>query len=50
MLLGDAFDRFHKKCIEIYELDPANFLSAHRLAWKACLKITRVEFRMLICY
>ena len=31
---------FRKKCIEIYELDPAHFLSALGLAWQACLKKT----------
>ena len=27
-LLADAFENFRDKCIEIYELDPAHFLSA----------------------
>ena len=34
---------FRNKCIEIYELDPAHFLSAPGLAWQACLKKTEVE-------
>ena len=29
LLLPDAFENFRNKCIEIYELDPAHFLSAH---------------------
>ena len=35
------------KCIEIYELDPAHFLSAPGLAWQACLKKTGVELELL---
>ena len=28
LLLADVFENFRNKCIEIYELDPAHFLSA----------------------
>ena len=38
LLLADVFENFRDKCIEIYELDPAHFLSAPGLAWQACLK------------
>ena len=38
LLFADVFENFINKCIEIYELDPAHFLSAPGLAWKACLK------------
>ena len=37
LLLADVFENFRNKCIEIYELDPALFLSAPGLAWQACL-------------
>ena len=37
LLLADAFENFRNKCIEIYELDPAHFLSTPGLAWPACL-------------
>ena len=30
-------------CLEIYELDPAHFLSASVLAWQATLKKTKVK-------
>ena len=43
LLLADVFEKFRDKCIEIYELDPAQFLSALGLAWQACLKKTKVE-------
>ena len=38
LLLADVFENFRNKCIEIYELDSARFLSAPGLAWQACLK------------
>ena len=38
LLLADVFEKFRDKCIKIYELDPAHFLSAPGLAWQACLK------------
>ena len=43
-LLADVFEN---KCIEIYELVPAHFLSAPGLAWQACLKRTKVELELL---
>ena len=36
--LADVFENFRNKCIEIYELDPAHFLSAPGLASQAYLK------------
>ena len=47
LLLGDVFENFRDKCIEIYELDPVHFLSAPGLAWKACLKKTKLELELL---
>ena len=47
LLLADVFENFKDKCIEIYGLDPAHFLSAPRLAWQACLKKTGVELELL---
>ena len=47
LLLADVFENFRNKCIEIYELDPAHFLSAPGLAWEACLKKTEVELELL---
>ena len=47
LLLEDVFESFRNKCIEIYELDPAQFLSAPGLAWQACLKRTGVELELL---
>ena len=48
LLLADVFENFRNKCIEIYELDPAHFLSASRLLdWQACLKKTGIELELL---
>ena len=47
LLLADVFKNFKNKCIEIYELDPAHFLSAPGLAWQACLKKTEVKLELL---
>ena len=47
LLLADVFGNFRDKCIEIYELGPAHFLSAPGLAWQACLKKKKVNLELL---
>ena len=47
LLLADVFEKFRNTCIEIYELDPAHFLSAPGLAWQACLKKTEANLELL---
>ena len=47
LLLADVYENFRNKCIEIYGLNPAHFLSATGLAWQACLKKTRVKLELL---
>ena len=42
-----VFEKYRKICLEIYEQDPAKFLSAPRLAWEASLKKTKVELELL---
>ena len=46
LLLADVFENFRNKCIEIYELEPAHFLSGPGLAWQACLKKARVKLEL----
>ena len=41
------FKSFRDKCIKIYELDSAHFVSAPGLAWQACLKKTVVNLESL---
>ena len=43
LLLADVFENFRNMCLKIYELDPAKFLSAPRLAWQVALKKTIVK-------
>ena len=47
LLLVDVFENFRDKCIEIYKLDPAQFLSAPGLTWQACLKKTVIKLELL---
>ena len=46
-MLADVFRNFTSKCIEIYELDPTQFLSAPGLAWQAFLKKREVRLKLL---
>ena len=50
LLLADVFENFRNKCLEVYELDPAHFLSLPRLAWQGCLKKTNIELELLTDY
>ena len=47
LLLVDVFEKFWKICLEMYEFDPACFLTAPRLAWQAALKRTKVKWDFL---
>ena len=47
LLFADVFGNFRNKCIEIYELDPAHFLSAPGLIWQVCLKKTEIILELL---
>ena len=47
LLLADVFASFRNICLERYKLDPARFLTAPGLAWKADLKNTKVKLDFL---
>ena len=47
LLFADVFENFINKCIEIYELDSAHFLSVPGLAWQAYFKKTNVKLELL---
>ena len=47
LLLADVLENFRNKCIEIYEIDPAHFLSAPGFAWQLCLIKTAVKLELL---
>ena len=45
--LADVLEKFREKWIEIYQLDPAHFVSAPGLALQACLKKTKIKLELL---
>ena len=47
LLVADVIENFRNKCIEIYEVDSAHFLSAPGLAQQACLKKAGVKLELL---
>ena len=47
LLLADVFENFQNMYLEIYELHPARFLIAPKLAWQAALKMTKVKLDLL---
>ena len=50
LLLADVFENFRNKCLKVYELDPAHFLSLPGLALQGCLKKTNVKLELLTDY
>ena len=50
LILADVFENFRNTCVEVYELDPAHFLSLPGLAWEACLKKTSIKLELLTDY
>ena len=48
ILLSNVFESFGKVCLDNYGLDPAHFYTASGLAWKACLKKTRIRLELLL--
>ena len=48
ILLANVFEAFRKVCLKNYGLDPAHFYKAPGLAWKACLKKTRIRLELLL--
>ena len=48
ILLANIFEEFRKVCLKNYGLDPAHFYTAPGLAWKACLKKTRIRLELLL--
>ena len=47
LFVADVFENFRNMCLEIYELDRANFLSVLRLILQAALKRTSVKLVLL---
>ena len=48
ILLANVFEAFRKVCLDNYGLDPAHFYTAPGLAWKACLRKTKIRLELLL--
>ena len=48
ILLANVFEAFREVRLKNYDLDPAHFYTAPGLAWKACLKKTRIKLELLL--
>ena len=48
ILLANVFKAFRKICLKNNGLDPAHFYTVPGLAWKACLKKTRIRLELLL--
>ena len=48
ILLANVFEAFREVCLDNYRLDPAHFYMAPGLAWKACLKKTKIRLELLL--
>ena len=50
LLLGDVFENFTDKCIEIYELDPAHFFVSTRISMARMFKKDKSRIRFINRY
>ena len=48
ILLVNVFEAFRKVCLDNYRLDPAHVYTTPGLAWKACLKKTRIRLELIL--
>ena len=46
-LLADVFENFRNMSLNIYDLDPAHYVTTPSLSWDAALKCTEVELEIL---
>ena len=47
VFLSGVFENLRKTCIEYYNLDPTNYLTAPSLAWDAMLRMTGIKLELL---
>ena len=48
ILLANVFEAFREVCLKNYGLDLAHFYTVLGLAWKACLKKTRIRLELIL--
>ena len=47
LFLADMFEKFIKKCLDYYELDPCHYFSSSALSWDAMLKMAGIELELI---
>jgi hypothetical protein len=47
LLLADVFESFRDLCMEVYKLDPCNYITAPGLFWDGMLLKTGIELELL---
>ena len=47
LLLTDLFEYFRQICMETYQIDPANTMTASSFSWDAMLKFTGIKIKLL---
>ena len=47
LLLADVFEKFIKRCLHYYGLDPCHYFSSPGLNWDAMLKMTRIDLDLI---
>ena len=48
ILLANVFEALREVCLKNYGLEPAHFYTAPGLAWKTCLKKTKIRLELLL--
>ena len=43
-----AFEKFIKRSLEFYKLDPSYYLNSSRLSWDAMLKMTEIKLELTL--
>lgn len=47
LILADVFENFRSICLDIYKLDPINYVTAPAISWDAMLKFTKVKLELI---
>ena len=47
LLLADVFEKFIKKCLNYYGLDPCHYFNSPGLSWDAMLKMTGIKLELI---
>lgn len=50
LLLADVFENFRNLCINVYKLDPSNYMTSPSLSWDAMLMTTKIKLELISDY